>query len=200
MSHQEQKVRWYWAATRLSVVVLAVGGLASASFAQTQAERDRAALRQFPEVQKTVKDVAPVVDKAARNHAESSAAKATENRGIVTSRDRSANSPIASPAHDRGAIDVTTRNMSQDAARISRQTGSGYTTIHEKPQGKGDTHVVYSNGNRVKETTRPARATGEHIHVQPEFNKKLHEAASEPRKSRSDTEADFSRSSGRGVR
>ncbi|MDK9704784.1 MAG: hypothetical protein OEL20_16780 [Sulfuritalea sp.] len=186
MEHQNRRNCTLRLATfSLPAILVSVGVLiAPQSFAQTQAERDRAALRQFPEVKKLVKDVAPVVDRVARNHAESSASKATENRSTVTSRDRPASSPIASPAHDRGAIDVTTRNMSKDAAKVSKEVGPGYTTIHEKPQGKHDSHVVYSEGNKVKESTKTARATGEHIHVQPEFNKRLHEAASEPRKSR----------------
>lgn len=155
------------------------------TLAETQAERDRAALRQFPEVNKTVKDVAPIIDKAARNHAETSVNKATGNSATVTSRDRPASSPIASPAHDRGAIDVTSKNMSGNAAKISKEAGKGYTTIHEQPHRGGDTHTVYSEGTKVKTFEKPARATGEHIHVQPDFNKRLHDAATEPRESRS---------------
>ncbi len=168
--------------------------------AQTQADKDRAALRQFPEVNKTVKDVAPIIDKAARNHAETSAAKATGNTANVTSRDRPANSPIASPAHDRGAIDVNTKNMSNDAGKISKEVGKGYTTIHETPHKGGDTHSVYSEGKNVKTSEKPSRATGEHIHVQPDFNKRLHEAGSEPKKGKSDTEARAINSSNRGTK
>ena len=107
--------------------------LALAQSAGSQAERDRAALRQFPEVNRLAKDLSPAMDKAARNHAESSAQRATGNSATVTSRDRPQNSPIASRAHDRGAVDVVTPNMKQDASRISKAAGPGYTTIHEQP-------------------------------------------------------------------
>ncbi len=165
-----------------SILIAAWLVATQSAVAETQAEKDRAALRQFPEVKRTVKDVAPIIDRAARNHAEASASKATGGSAKVTSRDRPASSPIASPAHDRGAVDVTTKNMPKDAKAISKQVGSGYTTIHEKPHGKTDTHTVYSGGRNVKTSEKPARATGEHIHVQPDFNKRLHEAASEPKK------------------
>src|SRR4029077_18980012 len=149
----------------------------------TQADRDRAALRQFPEVNRAVKNVSPVIDRAARNHAAQSVQKATGNGAVVTSRDRPPTSRIASPAHDRGAVDVVTPNMKQSAPQISRQVGPGYTTIHEQPKKTAtgasyDRHTVYQNGAQVSSKDKPARATGEHIHVQPDFNSRLHQAAS----------------------
>ncbi len=157
--------------------------LAQTTKVPTQAERDRDALRQFPEVDRAVKSVAPIIDRSARDHAERSASIATGNKATVSSRDRPASSPIASPAHNRGAIDVVSPNMGKDAARISKQVGPGYTTIHEQPkrvppaQGKSyDTHTVYSGGT----SNKPPRATAEHVHIQPEFNKRLHEAANPP--------------------
>jgi hypothetical protein len=165
--------------------LLGLGGAAAAQNAR--AEQDRAALKQFPEVNRAVKDVSPIIDKAARNHAESSASKATGGSAVVTSRDRSG--PLASPAHNRGAIDVVTPNNRADAAKISKEAGSQYTTIHEKPvrpapgsaQKPHDVHTVYSGGKQVSVSNRPPRATGEHVHVQPEFNKRLHEAANTPK-------------------
>ena len=57
---------------------------AAQSIAQTskasQADRDRAALRQFPEIARAVKGVSPVIDRAARNHAEASMSAATLRR------------------------------------------------------------------------------------------------------------------------
>jgi hypothetical protein len=161
----------------------------------SQADRDRSALRSFPEVNRAVKGVSPIIDRAARNHAEASARKATGNSATVTSRDRPATSPIASPAHNRGAVDVVTPNMKRDASRISKQAGPGYTTIHEQPvrpkagTGAVDRHTVYQGGNKVNSTQKPPRATGEHIHVQPEFNKRLHEAAASPKRSSSYSQA-----------
>lgn len=72
--------------------------------------------------------------------------------------------------------------MKNDGAKISKEVGSGYTVIHETPVKssdgqKHDQHTVYRDGNEVKTSDKPARATGEHIHVQPDFNSRLHEAA-----------------------
>lgn len=170
-----------------AVVVLATVVFCSAANAQrTQAERerqaaqDRATLRQFPEVGRAARDVSPIIDRAARQEAERASRAATSNRSTVTSRDRPANHRLSSPAHDRGAIDVTTPNMQRDAGRISREAGRNYTVIHEQPGRTRDTHTIYQNGNRVNQTSQPRRATGEHIHVQPEFNRRLHNATRTP--------------------
>lgn len=187
---------------------------AAQSIAQTskasQADRDRAALRQFPEIARAVKGVSPVIDRAARNHAEASMSAATGNKATITSRDRPANSPIASRAHDRGAIDAVTPNMRKDAAGISRRVGPGYTTIHEQPvrpaqqsrASSRDIHTVYRGGKAGTPTSNPPRATREHIHVQPEFNKRLHEAASPAPRSPSSKKQSSStgKSNGAGVR
>ena len=166
--------------------VIAAGLVTTSTFAQssrpTQAEQDRAALRQFPEAQRAVRDVSPIIDRAARNEAERASQDATRNRAVVTSRDRPADSRLASPAHNRGAVDVVTPNMRSDARNISREAGSGYTVIHEQPNRPAntrgtDTHTSYRGGNQGNTSVNPPRATGEHIHVQPEFNKRLHEAA-----------------------
>jgi hypothetical protein len=169
---------------------------------ERQAQRDRAALSQFPEVNRAAKDVAPIIDRAARNHAESSVQRSAGTSGTITSRDRPRDSPISSRAHDRGAIDVVTPNMGRDAARISKEAGPGYTAIHEKPVrtqgGKSyDSHELYQGGTQVGASKAPPRATGEHIHLQPEFNKRLHEATSPP--ARPATEAGTN-SSGKGTR
>ena len=175
------------------------------STSAAQAHRDNAALRTFPEVHRAARDVSPIIDRAARNHAESSAQRATGNSASVTSRDRPADSPRASRAHDRGAIDVVTPNMRRDVGPISREAGRGYTTIHETPvtprPNSGtrphDRHEIYQNGTRVNTTTNPRRATGEHIHVQPEFNKRLHDAVSPPSTRRTEGTVNVP---GRGVR
>ena len=80
------------------------------------AEWDKASLATFTEVQKLVKDVAPILDKAARRGSEATVRSVTESNGRVTSRDRNAASRIASTAHDRGAIDVVTPNMATSIA------------------------------------------------------------------------------------
>ena len=151
--------------------------------ARAQAERDRAALRQFPEISKAAKGVSPIIDKAARNHAESSVRSASKE-AMVKSRDRPANSPIASAAHNRGAIDAVSPNMKRDAAAISKKAGPGYTTIHEQPTRTAkksyDTHTIYQGGKQVNQTKAAPRATAEHIHVQPDFNGRLHNATNPP--------------------
>ncbi len=156
---------------------------------ESQGSQDKAALRQFPEVNRAVKDVAPVVKQTNRDHIEKSAQKAANNKAKSTSADRSSTSPIASPAHDRGAKDFTTKNMKKDASKVSREAGPGITTIHEKPvrptagskEKPHDVQTIYRGGKEVKTVKTAPRATGEHIHVQPDDNKRLHEAADLPR-------------------
>jgi hypothetical protein len=151
----------------------------------TQGQRDRAALQQFPEVGRTVRGVSPIIDRAARQHAERSAQNTTGNKAIVTSRDRPASARLHSEAHDRGAVDVVTPKMSTTAKPLSRNVGAGYTVIHERPARpapgapgpSADIHTSYQNGRAVRSSAQAPRATGEHIHVQPDFNSRLHQAA-----------------------
>jgi hypothetical protein len=155
---------------------------------ERQGNQDRAAMRQFPEVERSVRDVSPIIDRAARQEAERATGRATNGQHTVTSRDRPSTGRLASEAHNRGAIDVTTSNMPRDAARISREAGSGHVAIHERParpaagaQGpSADIHTTYRDGRQVNRTVQPPRATGEHIHVQPNYNSRLHEAARTP--------------------
>ena len=153
---------------------------------EKQAEADRASLRQFPEARDVMKGVSPVIDKAARQHAIDSARTATDNKARVSSQDRPSNGPLASRAHDRGAVDVVSPNTSSDAAKISKQAGPGYTVIHETPvrptdgSKRYDKQELYVNGAKTKTIEVPPRATNEHNHLQPEFNKRLHEAVTDP--------------------
>jgi hypothetical protein len=127
-------------------------------------------------VEKTTGDMRAVVKQTARTHIEDSASRATGGSAIVTSRDR--DRTLKSPAHARGAIDVvTTDNSSSDARAISKATGPGHTTIREEPlrvpKGstgpEADRHTIYSDGNEVKSKVVAPRATGEHIHIQPDY-------------------------------
>ncbi len=119
----------------------------------------------------------PVIKQAARDHEISSVQKAATG-ARVTSTDRTG--ALHSAAHDRGAIDTVTDHTSRDAATISRQTGEGFTTIHEVPGPKRDTNEIYRNGQLISTKAVPHRATGEHIHVQPDFNSELHRFAIAP--------------------
>jgi hypothetical protein len=156
--------------------------LSNANRADEVSSKDQRTLRAFPEIKAAVASVSPIIDKAARNHAERQITGSNNFKGVkITSRDRSSNSKLRSIAHDRGAIDVVTRNMSVDSPRISKAVGSGYLTIHEVPKTpspRQDLHVLYQNGHLVGKSNMLPRATGEHIHVQPDFNKRLHAAAS----------------------
>ncbi|MBN9086262.1 MAG: hypothetical protein J0J01_05100 [Reyranella sp.] len=152
--------------------------------AQEQAARDRATLDKFPEIKQTAKGVSPIVDRVARDHAIDSAKRGTNGNATVTSQDRGPKHPLHSPAHDRGAVDVTTpKDMPGNAAKISKETGRGYLTIHEQPKAgpKGqDVQTYYKDGKQVGQANVPPRATKEHIHVQPDFNSRLHNATAPP--------------------
>ena len=145
-----------------------------------QAARDRATLRANPPIGRLARDVSPIIDRTARQHATEVVGRSSGSSRI-TSTDRSSTGPLASRAHERGAIDATTRNMRSDAPRISSAAGPGYTTIHEQPHRatvgpSADTHTIYRNGAQVNSKVVSPRATGEHIHVQPDYNSRLHEA------------------------
>jgi hypothetical protein len=158
-----------------------------------RASADRASLRAYPEVRQSAQGASAVVDHVARQSAIDAARSATNGHAQITSRDRPSSSPISSAAHDRGAVDAKTRNMNTDGLAISKAAGKGYTVIHEVPRGAHsaqggtasaaeDLHTVYRNGKQVGQpSAKPARATGEHIHIQPDFNKGLHAAAAPPK-------------------
>lgn len=130
-------------------------------------------------IERSAKDMREVVKSTGRDHLEKSVQKATNGEAKVTSRDREG--ALKSPAHDRGAIDVVTRNTSTEkqhveALRMSKEAGAGHTVIVEE-KGKGqagkDLHTVYVNGRKVSTSERPPRATGDHVHLQPEYEIKV---------------------------
>lgn len=131
-----------------------------------------------PQAERTVRDTREVVKAAGRSHIESSTQSATNGRLPVTSRDRSGS--LQSPAHDRGAVDFgvqRSRDPHRDAQAIARTAGPGHKAIVEEPGAKRDTHTSYTvspaTGQvRSNTYTAPPRATGPHIHVQPEYEVK----------------------------
>src|SRR5687767_2190512 len=135
-------------------------------------------------VRRTSRDVLDVAKWTSRNNVESGVRTATGNRYIVSSRDRSG--PLASPAHRRGASDFVpnpNRNvwgrsdMHRDAASIARRLGPNNSAIVERPSSpisgrRYDQHTSYAvvppfSDVRVNRYQTPQRATGPHIHVQP---------------------------------
>lgn len=126
--------------------------------------------------ERNVEDMRGAVKGAARGHIESSAHTATGGRLPVTSRDRSGG-PLSSAAHDRGAVDFgaqRSRDLHADAKAIARAAGPGHKAIVEEPGRRRDTHTSYTvapPATTIKSNTytTPARATGPHIHVQPEY-------------------------------
>jgi hypothetical protein len=129
--------------------------------------------------ERNVQDTRGVVKGAARSHIENSSAAATGGRLPVTSRDRPAG-PLTSSAHDRGAVDLgvqRSRDPHADARAIAKAAGPGHKAIVEEPGRKHDTHTSYTvspSTGTVRSNTyqAPARATGPHIHVQPEYEVK----------------------------
>jgi len=128
-----------------------------------------------PQVERTVRDTREVVKAVGRSHIENSTQSATNARLPVTSRDRSG--PLQSPAHDRGAVDFgvqRSRDPHRDAQAIARAVGPGHKAIVEEPGYKRDMHTSYTVSpvtGQIKSNTyiAPHRATGTHIHVQPEY-------------------------------
>lgn len=125
----------------------------------------------------TVNDMRDVVKHAARQHIKDSTAQATEGAALVRSEDRP-DGPLKSAAHDRGAVDFRTpQNSPADAQKISQAVGPGHTVIVEKPLRpapgapgpSADRHTSYSNGVEGNTRIVSPRATGPHIHVQPEY-------------------------------
>jgi hypothetical protein len=125
----------------------------------------------------TVDNMRDVVKQTAREHIKESAAEATGGTARVTSEDRPSG-PLKSAAHDRGAVDFQTPdNSAADAEQISRAAGPGHTAIvetplHPAPGAEGpsaDRHTSYSNGIEGHTRVTAPRATGPHIHVQPDY-------------------------------
>lgn len=116
------------------------------------------------------------IKEAVRRFIEQSAQAATNGKAVVTSRDRPSG-PLASPAHDRGAIDIVipgAQDLHVDARNIARTLGPGHTTIVEEPRFDYDRHTLYRLGSGYEQVQVftykvERRATAAHIHIQPDF-------------------------------
>jgi hypothetical protein len=99
---------------------------------------------------------------------------------VVTSRDRTT---PPSPAHDRGALDYRSNDISQqarhqEAQELSKSLGPTHTVVVEEvhrpavgAQGPAaQVNTAYRNGAEGKTHTLPATATSTHTHVQPEVS------------------------------
>ena len=132
---------------------------------------------------RTANDARTIVKWTERRHIEASTHAATGNRYRVSSRDRVGS--LASSAHNRGASDFARRDvwgrsdMHRDAAAIARRIGPGHSAIVEQPRTsmagrQYDLNTSYRaqapfRDVRVNGPYRvPGRATGDHIHVQPD--------------------------------
>jgi hypothetical protein len=99
---------------------------------------------------------------------------ATHEAGkVITSLYRS-----NSEAHKRGAFDIslkTSKNVAQEASKIRDSLGKGFLVIHEQPasDNKTQTNTYYCDDGTSRSVTKPYgtpgfKATGPHIHVQPQ--------------------------------
>jgi len=126
--------------------------------------------------ERNIRDVRSVIKESARTHIEHSTQSATGGRAVVTSRDRPSG-PLSSAAHDRGAIDVNVRgahDLHTEANNIARQVGPGHTVIVEEPGRIFDKHTSYKVAPPLSDVQTntyqaPKRATGTHIHIQPNY-------------------------------
>jgi hypothetical protein len=138
--------------------------------------RDSGPKVRLGQVEGTNRDTRRSLKEAARRFIEQSAQAATNGKAVVTSRDRPSG-PLASPAHDRGAIDIVipgAQDLHIEARKIAKTLGPGHTTIVEEPRSDFDRHTLYrliSGHERVHVFTFKVqrRATAAHIHIQPDF-------------------------------
>lgn len=166
-------------ATLLGAIALTIAGTAQAgsSSSSTSPVLGRPAME-------SVQGVREVLRHDARTRIESAVRDSTNGRYRVTSRDR--NGPLGSRAHDRGAIDVVTPNTGtqrqfREAREISRRLGPHYNATVEQVYGGGrrgqsdfigpsfDRHTTFNNGAQGRTRIVPPRATGSHLHVQPNY-------------------------------
>lgn len=134
-------------------------------------------------VQETACQMREIVRLGARSSIETAVGQATDGQYRVTSSDRDHAGTLRSAAHDRGAIDIVTlatgtARKYDRASEITRVLGPGYTAVVERlVYGAGamrithpaDLHIAYSNGEQGNQTYAPGRATGNHTHIQPNY-------------------------------
>jgi len=123
------------------------------------------------EYKKLAKDASEIVKHLTHQDIESTI-KTINKNARITSKDKNRGA-LKSQAHDRGAIDIVTDNMKKDAASISAKLGPGYIVIHEVLGKTKDNHIIYHNGKHIKTRKVKKKASGEHLHIQPNFNKEL---------------------------
>lgn len=134
---------------------------------------------------RSIEDLRDVIKHDARTRIERAARDSTRGDYQVTSRDRQGG-PLASRAHDRGAVDIVTPRVGTprqfDQARdISRRLGPNFNATVEQVYGGQrpgqsryvgpafDRHTTYNSGSRGNTRIVPPRATNNHIHVQPNY-------------------------------
>ena len=156
--------------------------------AQELAAKDRGFLADQTALYKFARDFDPIAKLSARESGEAAArrvfpdlqpltAHPVDGRPRITSEDRPSEHKLASPAHDRGSFDLVGPNMHYAARAISKETGSDYIVIHEIPHPASDTNEIFVN-TKLHSKRVPKRATAEHIHVQPQWNSRLHHIVS----------------------
>lgn len=166
-------------ATLLGVIALTIAGSARAGSSHPSGSP----VLSRPAMQST-QGVREVLRHDARQRIERAVRDSTGNRHRVTSRDRGG--ALSSRAHDRGAIDVVTPNTGsarqfREARDISRRLGPQFSATVEEVYGGGrrgqhnyigpsfDRHTTFNNGEQGRTRIRPPRATGNHLHIQPNY-------------------------------
>lgn len=159
----------------------------SYSAASSPASRPSSTSPLSPSATTSLNDVAQVVKSYGRQQVEDAASRRLGSGYVATSRDRF-DSPLASRAHNvNGAVDyapprsapLTPADMKQDAETVSRDLGPNYRAIVEEkiavPDADGaslvykDLHTTYQNGVLGNVRVVPGRATGTHVHIQPNY-------------------------------
>lgn len=105
-----------------------------------------------------------------RAHIERTTNQVLTERGrtmVVTSRHRD-----NSQAHQRGAIDIRSNDISRqarhDEARAISERLRNHNVVVEEVRGNRQTNTTYRNGVQGAERNLPRHATGTHTHIQPD--------------------------------
>lgn len=168
----------------MSAIVLVFGAMMSSAPAMAQTQGGPSVWTSpsgLAQLQALADQMREITRLGARSAIEHSVDRTTNGEYRVTSRDRTGG-PLASRAHDRGAVDVVTSRTGgagrmEDARRLSAGLGPSYSVVVEQPYRvapgsygpSADRHTTFVNGAQGNTRMTAPRATGEHFHIQPNF-------------------------------
>jgi hypothetical protein len=160
------------------ITLVSCSATMASSLDRTRHQQAPAHLLGAPAV-RSIEQMQDVTRHMARQEIAGAAQRAFRDGYRTSSTDRLGTSAIHSRNHDRGAMDFVTPHtgtprMQSEARQFSRQLGSNYTVVVEQPYRArvGPSYqrdTAYSNGQLGNTRSGPARATGTHVHAQPNY-------------------------------